>query len=66
MQEVSDRGGQGKGRWEWDSHVWTEFVEVPVAILLHLVRRVDGQGPVGVHRDHHAADVRLQRREQSG
>lgn len=40
--------------------MWTEFVEVPVAILLHLVWRVDGQGPVGVHRDHHTANVRLQ------
>lgn len=37
-----------------------EFVEVPVAILLHFFWRVDGQGPVGVHGDHHAADVRLQ------
>lgn len=38
----------------------TELVEVPVAILLHFVWRVDGQGPIGVHGDHHAADVRLQ------
>lgn len=38
----------------------TELVEVPVAVLLHFVWRVDGQGPVGVHGDHHAADVRLQ------
>lgn len=45
---------------EADSHVWTELVEVPVAVLLHFVWRVDGQGPVGVHGDHHAADVRLE------
>lgn len=40
--------------------MWTELVEVPVAVLLHFVWRVDGQGPVGVHGDHHAADVRLE------
>ena len=40
--------------------MWTELVKVPVAVLLHLLRCEDGQGPVGVHRDHHAADVRLQ------
>lgn len=45
---------------EEDSHVRTELVEVPVAVLLHFVWRVDGQGPIGVHGDHHAADVRLQ------
>lgn len=45
---------------EVDSHVWTELVEVPVAVLLHFVWRVDGQGPVGVHGDHHAADVSLE------
>lgn len=43
-----------------DSHVGAELVEVPVAILLHFLWRVDGQGAVGVHGDHHAADVRLQ------
>lgn len=40
-------------------HVWTELIEVPVAILLHFVRRVDGQGPVWVHGDHHTANVCL-------
>lgn len=48
------------GAQEDDSHVWTELVEVPVAVLLHFVWRVDGQGPIGVHGDHHAADVRLE------
>lgn len=43
-----------------DSHVWTELIEVPVAILLHFVWREDRQGPVGVHGDHHAANVRLE------
>lgn len=49
--------------WEPDSHVWTKFIEVPVAIFLHLVRRVDGKGPVGVHGDHHTANVCLERGE---
>lgn len=40
-------------------HVWTELIEVPVAILLHFVWRVDGKGLVRVHGDHHTADVRL-------
>lgn len=51
---------RGMGALEEDSHVRTELVEVPVAVLLHFVWRVDGQGPIGVHGDHHAADVRLQ------
>ena len=37
----------------------TKFIEVPVAILLHFVRRVDGQGPVRVQGDYHTANVRL-------
>lgn len=40
-------------------HVWTELIEVPVAILLHFVWRVDGQGLVWVHGDHHTANVCL-------
>ena len=40
--------------------MWTELVKVPVTVLLHLLRGEDGQGLVGVHGDHHAADVRLQ------
>lgn len=51
--------------WEADSHVWTEFIEVPVAILLHLLRSVDGQGPVGVHGDHHTANVCLEEEEDT-
>lgn len=43
-----------------DSHMWTELIEVPVAILLHFVWREDRQGPVGVHGDHHAANVCLE------
>lgn len=50
--------------WEVDSHVWTELIEVPVAILLHFVWRVDGQGPVGVHGDHHTANVCLEGEER--
>lgn len=49
-----------------DSHVWTKFIEVPIAILLHFVWRVDGQGPVGVHGDHHAANICLGGREEKG
>lgn len=49
--------------WEVDSHVWTELVEVPVAILLHFVWCVDRQGPVGVHGDHHTANVCLEGEE---
>lgn len=45
--------------WVVDSHVRTKLIEVPVAILLHFLWREDGQGPVGVHGDHHAANVRL-------
>lgn len=45
-----------------DSHVWTELIEVPVAILLHLFCCVDGQGLVRVHGDHHTANVCLWRR----
>lgn len=48
--------------WEVNLHVWTELIEVPVAILLHFVWRVDGQGPVWVHGDHHAANVCLKGR----
>lgn len=44
--------------------MWTEFIEVPVAILLHFVWREDGQGPVGVHGDHHTANVCLEGEEQ--
>lgn len=51
--------------WEVDSHMWTKFIEVPVAILLHFFWRVDGQGPVGIHGDHHTADVRLEGEEKS-
>lgn len=40
-------------------HVWTELIEVPVAIFLHFVWRVDGQGPVWVHGDHHTPNVCL-------
>ena len=47
-----------------DSHVWTEFIEVSVAILLHFVRCEDGQGPVGVHGDHHTANVCLEEEEE--
>lgn len=50
--------------WETNSHVWTKLIEVPVAILLHFVWRVDGQGPVGVHGDHHTADVSLEGEEK--
>lgn len=45
--------------WEANLHVWTELIEVPVAILLHFFWRVDGQGLVWVHGDHHTANVRL-------
>lgn len=41
--------------------MWAELVEVPVAILLHLLWCVDGERPIGVHGDHHTADVGLQR-----
>lgn len=44
--------------------MWTKLIEVPVAILLHFVWRVDGQGPVGVHGDHHTADVSLEGEEK--
>lgn len=44
--------------------MWTKFIEVSVAILLHFVRRVDGQGPVGVHGDHHTANVCLEGEEK--
>ena len=54
-----NRGG-GREAGRGDSHVWTELVKVPVTVLLHLLRGEDGQGLVGVHGDHHAADVCLQ------
>lgn len=46
--------------------MWTKLIEVPVAILLHFVWRVDGQGPVWVDGDHHTANVRLEREEAKG
>lgn len=52
--------------WELNSHVWTKFIEVSVAIILHFFRCVDRQGPVGVHGDHHTANVRLRGEEKHG
>ena len=60
-------GGGGPVRWpRQDLHVWAELVEVPVAVLLHLLWREDGQRPVWVHGDHHTANVRLQREMGGG
>lgn len=41
------------------SHVGLHREEAAVVILLHLLRGVDGQGLVWVHRDHHVPNVRL-------
>lgn len=49
-----------------NSHVWTKFIEVSVAILLHFFGCEDGQGPVGVHGDHHTANVGLRGEEKQG
>lgn len=44
-------------------HMGTKFIEVSVAILFHLLWRVDRQGPVGVYGDHHTANIRLEGEE---